>query len=280
MNTPHPFYDNSQIKTGRFIANVLKRTLKNKGACAYSAISGFIPGHGALNIHYPEAGICVITAQGITTHFPYLKGQDIPMPVAHMTSVGITRWLKEKYQMEGFVEVDEGDIVVDCGSFVGGFARGAAEKAKAVYAFEPSPSNHKALLKNIESFDNIKANAMGLYNETKTTTFNLSDTHVDDSLLTPDAGAGTGKSVEVQLMTMDDWAKSENIQQVDFMKLEAEGVENEVLEGIQNLPVKKFAIDCSPERDNISNMPELQAELEKRGYECRSRKYMLFAKKG
>jgi len=64
---------------------------------------------------------------------------------------------------------------------------------------------------------------------------------------------------------------------LDFVKLEAEGVEIEVFEGLGELKPRKFAIDVSPERNGESPGPELTVRLEELGYNTHQRGHVLFA---
>ncbi len=274
----HPYFNKWDVALGRNVAKALKKFTGQSASKLYSNVSGFLPGHVGLKVQYLADDLCLIAGKNAQVHFPFSANDALPIPVVHMMSVGITDWLKNKYQYPGFVEVERGDTVIDCGSFAGGFSLSAADRAKAIYAFEPSPRNFAALTKNAQGHDNITPVNMGLYNKTTTMKMNLSSTHVDDSLLAVDHGEGTGEVVDILLITLDEWAAEQGIEVIDFFKLEAEGVENEVLEGIQKTRVRKFAVDCSPEREGQSNINEMRDELEKRGYETKNYRYWLYAR--
>lgn len=194
-----------------------------------------------------------------------------------MMSVGYRKWLREKYRCPGFVEVEAGDCVVDCGGFVGGFATSIADIAGVVHVVEPSPQNFGALLRNIADLPNVHAHNIGLFDRDSTLTLNLSTTFVDDSFLAPDAGA-SGQTVQVRVRRVDEWARELGLERIDFMKVEAEGVETEIVKSIGNLPVGKIAVDCSPERDGVSNLDEIAAHLEAEGFAVTARGWMLFAR--
>ncbi len=64
----------------------------------------------------------------------------------------------------------------------------------------------------------------------------------------------------------------------DFVKIEAEGLELEVVEGLYDQRPRKLAIDVSPERNGKSPAYEFRERLASPGYEIRRRAYVTFAK--
>ncbi|MEM0914365.1 MAG: FkbM family methyltransferase [Planctomycetota bacterium] len=199
------------------------------------------------------------------------------MRTTHL-AVGYAQWMRDKYRMADFAEVEPGDVVVDCGAFAGGFTLGVAEVAGTVHAVEPSPTNFAALEANTADLPNVHRYPIGFYKHDGQMQLNLSDSHVDDSLLTPDF-LGTGRSVSVELLTLDRWAREQGIERIDFMKLEAEGVEIDILSAVETTPIRKFAVDCSAEREGESPREPIGAWLLERGYEVRLRGKMLFARR-
>ncbi|MCK6417469.1 MAG: FkbM family methyltransferase [Alphaproteobacteria bacterium] len=278
MTAQRDFHSHPQILLGVWTARLLRKFARRQAGPIFQTISGFLPGHQPVRLQRIDSDFCAVEAGGQRVVFPCGADAPVPLSIVHMMAVGAERWLREKYQMPGFVEVEPGDLVVDCGAFAGLFSRSAHERAQMIFAFEPSPLNHKALLQNIAGYARIRPQACGLYYEDKQAALNMSATHFDDSLLAPDEQA-TGQTQSIVLRRFENWARENNVTQVDFFKLEAEGVENEVLEGISSIPVRKFAVDCSPEREGKSNINEIRAALENRGYATKSRRYMLFARK-
>lgn len=278
MITQRDFHSDPQILMGVWAARLLRKFARRQAGPLFQTISRFLPGHQPVRLERIDHDFCTVVAGGQRVVFPCGADAPVPLSIVHMMAVGAERWVREKYSMPGFVAVERGDVVVDCGAFAGLFSRSAHELAQVIYAFEPSPLNNKALLQNIAAFEKIKPQACGLYTEDKQAVLNMSATHFDDSLLAPDEQA-TGQTQPITLRRFENWAHENGVTQVDFFKLEAEGVENEVLEGIGAIPVRKFAVDCSPEREGKSNMNEIRAALEKRGYTTKSRRYMLFARR-
>lgn len=107
-----------------------------------------------------------------------------------------------------------------------------------VFAFEPSPRERKALLRhvNLNRFKNVQVQALALGIEKK-----QADLYVVEgsqtgcnSLRPPIVLSGTS-SISVPVMPLDDWLSGQKLDRVDFIKLDVEGGELEVLKGASNL---------------------------------------------
>lgn len=213
----------------------------------------------------------VVRQAGRDIHFPRL----IPPVKFVLIAYGYVEWLKRKYSEPGFCEVAPGDIVFDCGAYVGGFAMGVADIAQAVYGFEPAPGNFDCFRKNAAQFGNIHPLAMGLGRKNDVLDLNISHSSVEHSFLTPDRGSAAA-TVSVDVRTVADVMASQSLTRIDFFKIEAEGFEIEVFEGLGTVRPRKIAIDISPERDRASPGAYFEKALSERGYEVRRRKNVLF----
>jgi len=202
-----------------------------------------------------------------------------PMPLIKYShiSFGYIEILKRKYSLPGFVEVERGDVVVDCGAFVGGFAMSSVNVAESVHLFEPSAENAVCIRENLINDAKVFINEFGLYNEDAEKKLNHSPSAVEHSILEPDDGIILATST-ITVKRLDTYFNNLGVIP-DFVKIEAEGVEIEVFEGLGLLRPKKIAIDASPERNGESPIDELETRLNKIGYECRRRGFMLFARK-
>lgn len=67
------------------------------------------------------------------------------------------------------------------------------------------------------------------------------------------------------------------VEKIDFLKIDAEGAEPEVLEGTPLCRVKKVAVDCSPERFGKTTVFEVLKILLSAGFKCQVRGYMVYA---
>ena len=119
--------------------------------------------------------------------------------------------------------------IMDVGANIGLFTFYASKFAKMLYSIEPSPRHVEILGKMVETngFKNVKilplalSNKNGiekLYHHTNTTMFSLREEYHD-----------TKNFDEVVTVTLDKLFETEKIDYVDFLKLDVEGAENEVL---------------------------------------------------
>ena len=258
----------------RFENSIRKRCVKKPAASIqkiYSLFTTLMPSLVKTRfIEKSDAVIVVQNGQWIT--FP----KPLPLIKYSHVSFGYKELLKRKYTLPGFVEVEHGDVVVDCGAFVGGFSLSACEEASSVHLFEPSSKNVAAIRENFRGNNNVYVNECGLYDEDKEVMINSSSSAVEHSLLMPDDG--TLVSSETIFVKRLDTYFSEMGLQPNFVKIEAEGVEVEVFDGLGELRPEKIAIDVSSERNGESPVEILQEKLETLGYEHRRRINMLFAK--
>ncbi len=202
-----------------------------------------------------------------------------PVPMVKLCHIvfGYEQWLERKYCLPGFVGVEPGDVVIDCGAYVGGFSLSASRIAKQVHLFEPEEANFACLDFNFKGVNNCVLNKSGLYNKSEIKTLNISASSVEHSLLAPDDGV-TIATRNIQVVSLYDYCRSRGLTSLDFVKIEAEGVELEVFEGLETLRPRKLAIDVSPERDGESPAEEFKARLAKINYEFRQRGHVLFAR--
>lgn len=191
---------------------------------------------------------------------------------------GYASWLGRKYQLKGFAAVEPGDVVVDCGAFVGGFSLSVRHSADRVIAVEPSAANFRALEKNVGGMASIECCQVALWNEEAVLPLHHSTTNVDDSLFEPDEGA-TGRSTLVRATTLSTLLSELECDRADFVKVEAEGAEREVLDGLRELRPRAIAVDCSPERDGASEIARLSNMLEGIGYDVLRRNWIVFARR-
>lgn len=183
----------------------------------------------------------------------------------------------DDYTLDSFVAVEEGDTVVDVGSFVGGFSIGVAPMAKNVIAIEPDPRNATCTRKNTSQFQNVSVIEEAVWKENDMVDFNVSTDPTDNSLLSPDWG-GKSSVVSVKANRFDNIMRDAGILDVDFLKMDAEGVEPEALFGIRKTKPKKIAVDCGAERDGDDTCEEVLDLLQSKDYSTKYQGDMVYAK--
>ena len=156
------------------------------------------------------------------------------------------------------------DVAIDVGSHVGFWCLEMAQRFGKVYAFEPSPANHACLVKNLESFDNVKIHQLAVGAEPGWCAIQ------NDKQRPGNSGSnyirpGSGKIEIVALDKLD-------LPGCDLLKVDVEGFELRALEGARELireckPV--LIMECTDEkfRDRYGiPVGAAQRWLLKRGY--------------
>jgi FkbM family methyltransferase len=170
----------------------------------------------------------------------------------------------EKYQ-HGEVCLEPEDQVVEIGANIGEFTIGAAEKSAMVYAFEPDPAAFACLSRNVQQLNNVKALEFAVSNQCGSLTFFKATATADSSFVRPSVDA---QKITVSSKTLDTLIIELEIEKIDFLKLEAEGWEPEVLEGAtQSLAItRKIAVDGGPEREGSPTHPIVSEKLKHAGF--------------
>ena len=122
------------------------------------------------------------------------------------------------------IDFAEGDVVLDCGANLGDLLLWFRLRGLAVRytAFEPSPLEHGCLVENVRPHT---AHNIGLWNTRGQLSFYVSSQGADSSLIEP---AHYDEVIEVPTERLDAYVDGP----VKLLKLEAEGAEPEILEGL------------------------------------------------
>lgn len=192
---------------------------------------------------------------------------------------------KVGYSVQGFT-ISDNDIVMDIGAHIGVVSIRMATEAKnvKVYAFEPFPENFDLLKKNIR--ENSLENAIIPYS--------VAVSHMSGKrelfVCTERADAHTfylhkdfefGKSIEVDCISLTEFLTRESIEKVDFLKIDAEGAEYDILlEGDISFleKVEKIGMECHPYHPKYESS-DIVRILEETGFHVIDRDGELFAKK-
>ena len=181
----------------------------------------------------------------------------------------------QKYLYSGFVIPKDWDVV-DCGAYVGGFSLAVTEERTGrVFAIEPSPYNFQALENNISTYDTkkiISAYNVALGSASGLGTLHISVTGQDDSILGVDERLDDfhlEKTVEIQTFHEFTLFHCLNLDRT-FLKVEAEGAELQVLEGMGPSLPKAISLDVSAEMFGKSPVLEVMSYLTTRGYSCQA----------
>jgi FkbM family methyltransferase len=159
------------------------------------------------------------------------------------------------------IEIEEGDTVVDIGANIGIFSVYASNKVGKgkVYAFEPFKENYKILCKQIHlnNLANVFPHNLGVSSITGEQSLFLSPTNTGGHSIKFDQGAS---SVLIKTITLAQFCNSNNLPRIDFLKIDCEGSEFEILEASPQIlnSVKKLVMECHPYKDkSVEDMIEL-----------------------
>jgi len=139
------------------------------------------------------------------------------------------------------VTVQENDVVIDAGAWIGEFSAYAAFKNAQVYAFEPLSSTYEILKKTAALNKNIVPVEYGLSDSAFTSYLQInSPAGHDNSVIAKEEITDEHIVQEIRLTTIDDFVRENNLQKVNFIKADIEGYERFMLLGAKET-LRKFA---------------------------------------
>jgi len=136
--------------------------------------------------------------------------------------------LLDQYRAGDFIHKD--DIVIDAGAHVGLFSYWAAQRGAIIHAFEPYQPNIEAfrlLLGEYSLEDKVVIVGRALSDEGGRVPFWEHPENTGSGRITIE-GFGT---TEVEAQRLDDWVADAKLEHVDFIKIDTEGHERQVLRG-------------------------------------------------
>jgi FkbM family methyltransferase len=140
------------------------------------------------------------------------------------------RWLLDALRGESI------RTVLDVGANVGTWSLMAADllPEASIYALEVVPDTAAALRTRAGQHDRIKCFNLGLAAHTGTLSLHYHATASTHATFTDYPHSWTGERIECPVMRGDDFLAREGIREVDFLKLDVEGAEHLVLQGLEN----------------------------------------------
>jgi FkbM family methyltransferase len=158
---------------------------------------------------------------------PVLEGERLKWTLKENLSVDATYWLDV---IEPLLSKD--DIVFDVGTNIGTVANWLAKRTKHVHGFEPHPDNLRMTMDQIalRQTDNITLSQTALGSEPGTLQLHVKSFHGHHSLGNTSTSP-TVEKIDVEVDTVDRYCSSNGIDRIDFLKIDVEGFEEDVLKG-------------------------------------------------
>lgn len=133
-------------------------------------------------------------------------------------------------------------VVFDVGANVGAYTRDIIEsglRVREIYAFEPHPETFSKLCRNLSDAPHVKPNMIGVSDKEGEMTlydreFSGGSSHasLSPAIFSEIHLTGTS-STKVAITTIDDFCKNNDIETIDFLKIDVEGFELAVLQGAE-----------------------------------------------
>lgn len=158
--------------------------------------------------------------------FVYEAG-DLVLPVIYKDEGRIDEGTYEY----GHTMLQNGDVVLDCGSNIGLFANIAIQKGCQVYAFEPMPDAIQYLRELNQTLD-IKINICpyALADRCGTAQFHIQNFDLLGASMLKGHNS-IDKNCNVDVITVDQFVENEKLDRVDYIKADIEGSERDMLRG-------------------------------------------------
>jgi FkbM family methyltransferase len=139
-------------------------------------------------------------------------------------------WAYRKYDYFGY-RVAPGEIVVDIGANIGTFSVYAAKicRASRVLSFEPFPDNYTMLCRNVEQnhLRNVTCVKQALAGNRGRRTMGLHPVDCGSHSLVI---GSFERNIEVECCTLGDVFERFSLSKIDYLKMDCEGAEYEILE--------------------------------------------------
>lgn len=157
-------------------------------------------------------------------HVPYNNYGDFVVLVHQVI-------IDDQYHVKNLVTADA--TVIDGGANMGIFAVFVAHEKPntTVYAFEPATDTFASLAKNVASYPNVHAFPQGLAEIKTEREFQAYEHSTVSNHFISEGFAQTGTTTKAALTSIDDFVTEHNVPRIDFIKMDTEGYEANILKG-------------------------------------------------
>lgn len=150
--------------------------------------------------------------------------------------------------------VKPGEVFIDIGAHIGYYTTFAMNKGLTVYAFEPNPDIFLRLKANCKlNSGDAHLFPFAISNQNKKTTLCVTPVSILCYLEGSFDSRDFEKKVPVQAIRLDDFIKEHKLDRIDWIKIDVEGHEKEVIEGMKQT-LQKFRPIVLIEGDNLQEL--------------------------
>jgi FkbM family methyltransferase len=166
-------------------------------------------------------------------------------------------------------------VFLDIGAHHGFYTKYAGAEGRRVYAFEPHPTNLAVLAKAVADMDNVVVVPKAVSNSSGRTTLipctGNPGGHTISELVGKQKTWGHDHKLafQVECVTIDDFVEAEGIERVGGIKIDVEGAEQQVLEGMEKTLVR-FSPMIALETHQTIDTAAIASFLERLGYQDES----------
>lgn len=179
-------------------------------------------------------------------------------------------FINKVYNPKGFT-IEENSTVFDVGANVGVFSLFASRiKGVKVFSFEPHPTNFSVLEENIHlnSLNNINAFQVGLGKDNELRTLIIGEIPGGHKVSNGNEVPGVANTLTIETRTLGSFISSNKIDEIDFLKLDCEGAEGEILDSLDSntlAKIKKIVIEFH-DNHSILNHDQIVEKLNNEGF--------------
>lgn len=197
-------------------------------------------------------------------------------------------WQKEIYNKFD-VSVEAGDTVIDIGAHIGVFSVYASKLCDngQVFALEPFVKNYELLLKNkdLNSANNLSVFNVGCSGNSGSQTLYISqDRNTGGHSM--HLKTQSVETIKIETVKLSEFCKEQNINKIDFLKMDCEGAEFEILQSDESVLnfVNKIAMECHPYdkysgETIVSILKKYDFDVFLENQKLQSKQFMIYGKK-
>lgn len=167
-------------------------------------------------------------------------------------------------------------VVIDIGAGIGDFTVlvGHEHPTNQIYAFEPFPESFSLLVENLKlnGVTNVTPLPIAISSRSDKITLATTGQAVQHTITDSTVSGKATSTLEVQSLSLDDVFRTQGLQHCDYMKMDCEGSEFEILFGASQDTLSKISRICLEYHDGFTNHThiELLKYLEEHGFRAQA----------